>query len=127
MFSAKNNKKIKGFTPSAMDCLIKHPWPGNVRELMNAIERGVVLSRSEYIEDTDLPMVSENRSDRKEASPAAAPSDTSEDCFPLEKVEKKAILKTLQIADGNKSKAAKILGITRKTLHKKLKKYGLMP
>jgi len=126
-FSAKNNKKIKGFTPSAMDCLIKYGWPGNVRELMNAVERGVVLSRSEYIDDTDLPMLPEKSSPNKETSLFIVETDnTAEGCFPLEKVEKKAILKTLEAVDGNKSEAARRLGITRKTLHKKLKKYGVM-
>jgi len=127
IFSVKNNKKIKGFTPSAMDCLIKYDWPGNVRELMNAVERGVVLSRSEYIDDMDLPMFSENSSDSKKTSHFSVETDkTAGVCLPLEKVEKEAILKTLEASDGNKSEAARRLGITRKTLHKKLKKYGVM-
>ncbi len=128
LFSAKNNKKIKAFTPAGMDCLIKYDWPGNVRELMNAVERGVVLSRSEYIDATDLPMFPENNSESKGASLFIRETDqAAEGCLPLEKVEKEAILKTLEAADGNKSEAARRLGITRKTLHKKLKKYGAMP
>ncbi|MFO7559376.1 MAG: sigma-54 dependent transcriptional regulator [Desulfobacterales bacterium] len=128
MFSAKNNKKIKAFTPAGMDCLIKYDWPGNVRELMNAVERGVVLSRSEYIDAADLPMFPENSSDREETPLFIGDTDkTADRCLPLEKVEKEAILKTLEAADGNKSEAARRLGITRKTLHKKLKKYGVMP
>jgi two-component system response regulator HydG len=57
IFSTKNKKEIKGFTPRAMDNLIRYNWKGNVRELMNVIERGVVLGRSDYIEEHDLPIV----------------------------------------------------------------------
>jgi two-component system response regulator HydG len=55
-FAAKNHKKIKGFRPQALDLLIRHGWPGNVRELMNAVERAVVLSRSDYLSAEDFPM-----------------------------------------------------------------------
>ena len=56
-FAEKNRKSIKGFTPQAMDRLLRHPWPGNVRELMNAVERGVVLSRGEYLDETELSLL----------------------------------------------------------------------
>jgi len=106
-----------------MDQLLKYDWPGNVRELMNAVERAVVLSRSEYLEQ-DLPLVIKDALPDEEKSPSrdAVPAD-----LPLEDVEKTTILKTLESTDGNKSEAARRLGITRKTLHKKLKKYGMMP
>ncbi len=126
-FSEKNRKAIKGFTPQAMDQLLKYPWPGNVRELMNAVERGVVLTRSDYIDAADMPHISdvEIPSDmlpadviRTDALPAVSPS--------LEEVEKEVILKTLDVVKGNKSEAARRLGITRRTLHQKLRKYGLM-
>jgi two-component system response regulator HydG len=123
-FAEKNRKQIKGFTPQAMDQLLKYDWPGNVRELMNAVERAVVLSRSEYLDEQDLPLVIKNALPDEEKSPSryAVPAD-----LPLEDVEKATILKTLESTDGNKSEAARRLGITRKTLHKKLKKYGMMP
>ena len=123
-FAEKNRKQIKGFTPQAMDQLLKYDWPGNVRELMNAVERAVVLSRSEYLDEQDLPLVIEDALSDEEQSPSryAVPAD-----LPLEDVEKTTILKTLESTDGNKSEAARRLGITRKTLHKKLKKYGMMP
>jgi two-component system response regulator HydG len=121
-FAEKNHKKIKGFTPQAMDRLLKHDWPGNVRELMNAVERGVVLSRSEYLDEEDLPLIPKDMSLEKGTSPEdAIPAD-----LPLEEVEKASILKTLETTKGNKSEAARRLGITRRTLHKKLKKYGVM-
>jgi two-component system response regulator HydG len=102
-----------------MDAILKYEWPGNVRELMNAIERGVVLTRSEYLDLADLRIAPESagsetaRGETVDAGPA-----------PLEEVERVAILRALEMADGNKSEAARQLGITRKTLHKKLKKYA---
>jgi two-component system response regulator HydG len=123
-FAEKNRKTIKGFTPQAMDRLRRYDWPGNVRELMNAVERVVVLSRSDYVDEPDLPPgILEQAGDKvEEVQPSGPVAD-----MPLEEVEKASILKTLESAGGNKSEAARRLGITRRTLHKKLKKYGVMP
>ena len=121
-FSLKNNKKIKGFTPQAMDWLIKYHWPGNVRELMNVVERGVVLSQAEYLDLTDLPVIPEQGLQQY-----IQPKENIGVEVPLDEVEKAAIIKALDNVQGNKSEAARRLGITRRTLHKKLKKYGLMP
>ena len=118
MFAEKNNKEVKGFTPGAMDRLIRYDWPGNVRELMNAVERGVVLTRTEYLDDQDFAMI------QTPLQHSAEPSSYVD--MPLEAVEKAAILRMLESVEGNKSEAARRLGITRKTLHKKLKKYGVM-
>lgn len=146
-FAKKNNKEIKGFTPRAMDRLLRHPWPGNVRELMNVIERGVVLSRGDFLDDGDLSLLSPAGQERiaeaarsftpshglkeKEQPPtreiaATADEATKSGTSSLEDVERKTILETLASADGNKSEAARRLQITRRTLHKKLKKYGMM-
>ena len=123
IFSEKNAKRIKGYTPQAMDRLLKYHWPGNVRELMNAVERGVVLSRSEYLDEKDLsPVIKGWLQEDVPISNAPIPCDK-----PLEKVEKATILSTLEQTGGNKSEAARRLKITRRTLHKKLKKYGVMP
>ena len=124
VFAEKNHKIIKGLTPQAMDRLLKYEWPGNVRELMNAIERAVVLSRSEYLDEEDLPTVVRGDDPRGQdiSSESNVPGDLS-----LGEIEKVTILKTLEASGGNKSEAARRLGITRKTLHKKLKKYGAMP
>jgi two-component system response regulator HydG len=112
-FAKKNHKVIKGFTPQAMDRFLKYHWPGNVRQLMNIIERGVVLARSPYLDEAILPV-------------PGISGDLDLTDLSLEEVEKVAILKTLEAAGGNKSEAARRLGITRKTLQKKLKKYGEM-
>ena len=124
MFAKKNHKEIKGFTPRAMDLLIRYDWPGNVRELMNAIERCVVLARSEYIDSENLNTIQNLSQPDSKPLPFDEEKDNS---MSLEDVEKTAILRMLEHVSGNKSEAARRLGITRKTLHKKLKKYGVMP
>ena len=123
MFAEKNHKKIRNITPQAMDRMLKYGWPGNVRELMNAIERAVVLARSEYLDEEDLPpVVKDEELKSQDVTPESVPGSPS-----LDEVEKATILKTLEASRGNKSETARRLGITRKTLHKKLKKYGAMP
>ena len=124
MFAAKNRKEIKGFTPRAMDQLIRYDWPGNVRELMNAVERGVVLALAEYLDNEDLTIIQSPSQWPTEILPVI---DDIDNDMTLEQVEKDTILRTLENTSGNKSMAARRLGITRKTLHKKLKKYGVMP
>jgi len=124
IFTAKNQKEIKGLTPKAMDQLVRYDWPGNVRELMNAVERGVVLSRSEYLDNEVLPFLPAPLSDPAETISAL---DELSGEITLEQVEKATIIRTLEAAGGNKSEAARRLGITRKTLHAKLKQYGVMP
>jgi two-component system response regulator HydG len=126
-FAAKNRKEIKGFTPKAMDNLIHYSWPGNVRELMNAVERAVVLARSSYLDESDFPFMRDFFAENNEEDSISPEPHILQGEAPLEEIEKAAILKTLDAANGNKSEAARRLGITRKTLHKKLKAYGVMP
>ena len=118
MFAAKNKKNIKGFTPQAMEKLIKYAWPGNVRELMNAVERAVVLSRSEYIDADELALLMADSSNVLGSDKFSLPEN-----MPLDEVEKRSILEAINSCGGNKSEAARRLGITRKTLRKKLDKY----
>lgn len=122
-FAERNHKGIKGFTPQALDCLLRYGWPGNVRELENAIERAVILCRGDLVSEADLPenvahapALDEQQEPRDELSLAG---------MPLEMVEKRAIEVTLRQTGDNKSEAARRLGITRATLHNKLRKYGL--
>ena len=126
MFAAKNHKIIKGFSPQAMDYLIRHHWPGNVRELMNAVERAVVLARSEFLTESEFPIISDALRPEDAGRPAGGTLKPDSGAS-LEAVEKATILNTLEAVGGNKSEAARRLGITRKTLHKKLKAYGVMP
>ncbi|MCF8031130.1 MAG: sigma-54 dependent transcriptional regulator [Desulfohalobiaceae bacterium] len=118
-YADKNRKEIKGFTPQAMDLLVKYDWPGNVRELENVVERAVILSSGEYITPRELPLsLGQQDEDEEEETVVAGGRN-------LEEVEKEAIGSTLRQTGGNKSEAARILGITRATLHKKLKRYGI--
>ena len=117
-FAGKNDKKVKGFTPAAMDKMLKYPWPGNVRELENVVERAVVLLLGEYISERELPpALLDNQKER--------PNPLNQlDNLTLEELERAAITATLEASEGNKSEAARRLGITRKTLHAKLNRYG---
>ncbi|MCH5276783.1 MAG: sigma-54-dependent Fis family transcriptional regulator [Desulfovibrionaceae bacterium] len=117
--AAANRKALKGFTPQAMDALLRYSWPGNVRELENAVERAVILTTSDYVTERVLPLTVQN------APPALQRGLSSLGSMSLEDVEKRAIEATLRETDANKSEAARRLGITRATLHSKLKKYGL--
>ncbi len=118
LFAARNNKIIKGFTPQAMQKLLDYSWPGNIRELMNAVERAVVLARAQYLDDEDMALMMADYS-----SAGKSNEDNSLMNLPLDEVEKRSILEALDASRGNKSEAARRLGITRKTLRNKLQKY----
>jgi two-component system response regulator HydG len=122
-YAAKNRKAVKGFTPQAMDLLIKYEWPGNVRELENAIERAVILLTGEHVSEKELPLAIAQAAGAVQDHLLSATAIS--DPRPLEEVEKEAILAALEAVGGNKSEAARRLGITRKTLHQKLKRYGV--
>jgi two-component system response regulator HydG len=121
-YAEKNRRLIKGFSPRAMDTLIRHDWPGNVRELENLVERGVILVRGEIITPKELP---------EDLIPKDLMASTSStDAIPgrtLKEVEKEMILRTLDDAGWNRTHAAEILGISRRTLQLKLKEYGITP
>ena len=112
-YAERNRKAVQGFTPQAMDLLIRYAWPGNIRELENAVERAVVLLTGEYISERELPLAI--------AGTSVADAPHGEDSIqPLVEVEKEAILVALEKTGGNKTEAARQLGITRKTLLAKL-------
>jgi two-component system response regulator HydG len=122
-YSEKNRKNIKGFSPLAMDMLIKYKWPGNVRELENTIERAVILLTGDNITEKELPSnITEPYSEKNDWVEQPRPITANR---PLQDIEKEAILSTLEATGGNKSETARRLNINRKTLHKKLKIYGV--
>ncbi len=124
-YARRNRKHAEGFAPLAMDMLLRYPWPGNVRELENAVERAVILLTGDYVTERQLPLnIVEEHPGREEP---ARPAQTMDGTRSLEEIEKEAILTTLQASDGNKSETARRLGITRKTLHNKLKSYDENP
>ena len=120
-FAEQNQKQITGFTPQAMEELIRYEWPGNVRELMNVVERAVVLARGDYLDPDSLLLTTQGLGS---APVRVDGGDSLGEGTTLDNVEKATILKTLDATGGNKSEAARRLGITRKTLSSKLKKYG---
>ncbi len=120
LYGAKNNRKVAGVTPGCMDILLHYPWPGNVRELENAMERGVILMRGDYLDEESLPIPIRKWAQQESGSMAPSLEGLPSS---LEEAEKMVILKTLDEVDGNKSEAARRLGITRKTLLSKLTKY----
>ena len=117
--AAQNNKDVEGLTPEAMDVLTSYGWPGNVRELRNVLERMVVLSRGNKLSVRDIPAAIRDHTPRR---PAHLPG-TSE--LSLQEAEKQMIIRALRSSDGNRTKAAAQLGISRRTLHRKLNEYGL--
>jgi len=112
-YSQKNSKTILGFTPEALEALSRYAWPGNVRELENVIERAVILCDSDRIGIKNLSI------------PALQGAAVKGVAGSLEEMERDYILRVLREFNGNQSKASQILGIDRKTLYLKLKKYGL--
>ena len=117
-YATKNRRKFAGFTPGCMELLLRYPWPGNVRELENAMERGIILMRGEYLDEEGLPLVIQKT--RQEAGRSADMVPAS-----LAEAEQQVISRVLAACGGNKSEAARRLNITRKTLLKKISRYGL--
>ncbi|MBW2585184.1 MAG: sigma-54-dependent Fis family transcriptional regulator [Deltaproteobacteria bacterium] len=121
-YAEKNNRPIKGFTPRAVDLLMRYDWPGNVRELENVVERAVIMARGDMITPLEFPDVLQDLDEEAKASPLALTTGRS-----LKEVEKVMILRTLEETGGNRTHAARILGISRRTLQLKLKEYGINP
>ena len=108
----KTGKTIDGFTPEAMSLLYNYPWPGNVRELKNAVEYAFVVCRGQSIEPGDLPD-SINKGEN-----ASVPETSASE-------ERERLVAALKESGGNQSKAARLLGVSRMTVWKRMKKYGL--
>jgi transcriptional regulator with PAS, ATPase and Fis domain len=112
-YSKKLSKSITDFTPDALEMLSEYHWPGNVRELENVVERAVILCESDLLGTEDLSIPTPAVVEELGTNPS------------LEEMEKAYILRVLKEAGDNQSKASQLLGIDRKTLYLKLKKYGI--
>ena len=115
-FSRKNGKMIKDFSGEVYRSFLDYGWPGNIRELENAVERAVVVAKGNIVNEEDLPA-------RVRAHPSGA--SAPQVGFSLDENEKALVVKALSQHEGNISKAAKELGISRSTLYSKLRKYDL--
>lgn len=127
-YKIRSNQAFVGFTSEAINALQNYPWPGNVRELENTVERAVIVCRSDRIRLDDLPEniracyhqdgISEPKSAVLMADPDPIPLSANE-------AEKDIILRALRSTNGNISKAATVIGISRRTLYRKMKKFNI--
>ncbi|ACS78743.1 sigma-54-dependent transcriptional regulator [Maridesulfovibrio salexigens] len=131
----KNNKKVRSVSPSFLDALGRYDWPGNVRELENVLERAIILSRSEVLGPELLPPQVINPAPRQaspEAAPSTQPTQQTQQAAPtatgtptLDDAERQALIAALEANQHHRERTAEALGISRRTLQYKLKKYGL--
>jgi two-component system response regulator HydG len=117
------HKLVTGIAPAAAEKLVAYSWPGNVRELQNCMERAVALARFDQVVVDDLP---ERVRDYRSSHVVVAGDDPSE-LVPLEEVERRYTLRVLESVHGNKAAAARVLGVERKTLYRKLERWGVDP
>lgn len=117
VFNKENGKHFEGFTPAAYDVLAAYDWPGNIRELRNLVERMVVLARGKVLDVKDLPAQVREQSSAGEVRINAD--------LTVDEMEKQMIVKALEKTNGNRTKAAEKLGMSRRTLHRKLNEYGI--
>jgi DNA-binding NtrC family response regulator len=120
-FAARAGVTVTGISAPAAAKLLAYDWPGNVRELQNSMERAVALARFDEVGVDDLP----DRVKGYVVNRAVVVGDTSDDLVTLEELERRYIQRVLQTLGGNKTAAAKTLGIERKTLYRKLEAWGL--
>lgn len=120
-FSERLNKPVKGFSEQAAGKLLDYAWPGNVRELRNVIERAVVLTTFDQVGVDDLP----EKIRVYHRSHIVVGSDNPKELVSLDEVERRYILHVLETTGDNRSLAARILGLDRKTLYRKIKSYGV--
>jgi PAS domain S-box-containing protein len=122
-YNSKFKRKMEGLSHGAAAILMGYDWPGNVRELRNVIERAMVLEESDWIQTSSLQILSE-KSDLPLAKAATLGADDRFEVS-LEEAEKSLLVKALEKAEGNQTRAAVLLGITRDTLRYKIKKFNL--
>ena len=121
-FAKRTGKNVVGMSESVAEKLLAYSWPGNVRELRNVIERAVALTRHDRLTVEDLP---EKVRDYRSSQVFIGGHDPS-DLVPLEEVQRRYILDVLDSANGNRTLAARTLGLDRKTLYRKLSQYGVL-
>jgi DNA-binding NtrC family response regulator len=122
-FAADSDKEIEGITPAALDALMEYHWPGNIRQLENGVERAVALSSGRMIDEKDIHL------DTRQNKPAVVASSSTMQFLPegmtLEQWEDNMIREALRRANGNKSQAARLLGLSRNALRYRLGKLGV--
>ncbi|MBF5041789.1 sigma-54-dependent Fis family transcriptional regulator [Aggregicoccus sp. 17bor-14] len=119
-FAQRSGKPVRALAPAVEARLLDYPWPGNVRELQNCIERAVALTAGDVVQLEDLPA---RIRDHRRARSGRELVDLTE-LVPLEEVERRHILRVLEAVGGSRTLAARTLGLDRKTLYRKLERYG---
>ena len=119
-FSANANKGEISFARAVTDRLTEYDWPGNVRELENCIEHAVALASKPVIELADLP----ERLVSYRAEAVRVDAEETGEIIPMDELERRYLLRVLKLGNGNKSRAAKLLGLDRRTLYRKLERWG---
>lgn len=122
-YAISNGKKISGIDGEALQALVRYDWPGNIRELKNIIERMVVLATEPQLRLTNVPEDLRNDSSTVKAAPVNIKS--SDDSYSISDMEKQMIASALSEFKGNKSRVAKKLGISRRTLYRKISEYKI--
>ena len=124
-FAHETGSKLKGFTPRAMEEMLRYRWPGNVREMKNVIERAVVLAVGEYVDHEDLVLSSLKTAGDTESGSMVMSGTREFEPTSLAEMESEHIRRTLDATGWNKSRAASILGIERSTLDRKIRRYEI--
>lgn len=122
-FAADSEKEIEGITRAALNALMEYHWPGNVRQLENSVERAVALSAGRMIDEKDIHL--DSRQNKSGAPASAAASQFLPEGMTLEQWEDNMIREALRRANGNKSQAARLLGLSRNALRYRLGKLGV--
>ena len=132
LFRQQLGKKIATISDQALECMIRYPWPGNVRELRHVIERACVLCQDEVLQLKHLPEELQRPEVREVLSPSVSPPPIPQSPhpgalpdIPRYQSEEEKILDALRQVNGNRAKAAKLLGVARSTLYRQMERYNI--
>jgi DNA-binding NtrC family response regulator len=130
-FNEEFRKNTLGITPEALECCEQYDWPGNVRELRNVVERAMILESNEFLGMDDLaPAIRSRSKDANGGTAAQTANDAGfvlpDEGFGLREMEEQMVTQALVKTDGNQSRAAELLEISRDSLRYKMRKFGLL-
>ncbi len=119
LFARRSGRSVRSLSTAAAEKLLNYPWPGNIRELQNCVERAVALTQYEQLSADDLP----EKIQKFRRTQFVIADESASDFVSLDEMERRYILRVLESVGGNKSTAARILGLDRRTLYRKLETY----
>ena len=121
-FNREFGKKVKGLTPDAQELLESYRWPGNVREICNVVERAVLLTEGDHVDVDSLPPEVRSQGEEGEHPGSFSLGPAGVD---LEQLERELLMEALRVAEGNRTEAGRLLGLSRHQIRNRLKKYGV--